>query len=76
VDDILLASSDVYLLLENKGFLSSHFNMKDLGEASYILGIEIHQDRRKGVLGPSQKSSIKKFLRNLISISVTPRLLQ
>jgi hypothetical protein len=53
VDDILLASSDVYLILEAKGFLSSHFDMKDLGEASYLLGIEIHQDRRKAVLGLS-----------------------
>jgi hypothetical protein len=42
VDDILLASSDVHLLLETKNFLSSHFDMKDFGEASYVLGIEIH----------------------------------
>jgi hypothetical protein len=51
VDDILLVNSDVHLLLETKDFLSSHFDMKDLGEAFYVLGIEIHQDRRKGVLG-------------------------
>ena len=48
VDDILLASSDVNLLLETKKFLSSNFDMKDLGEASFILGIEIHRDRKKG----------------------------
>ena len=42
VDDILLASSDVSLLLETKKFLSSKFDMKDLSEASFILGIEIH----------------------------------
>jgi hypothetical protein len=48
MDDILLASSDIHLLLELKDFLSSHFDMKDLGEASYVLGIEIHQDRKKG----------------------------
>ena len=42
VDDILLASSDVDLLLETKKFLFSRFDMKDLGEASFILGIEIH----------------------------------
>jgi hypothetical protein len=41
VDDILLASSDFHLLLETKGFLFSHFNMKDLGEASYVLGIDL-----------------------------------
>jgi hypothetical protein len=42
MDDILLASSDVSLLLETKRFLSSNFDMKDLGEASFVLGIEIH----------------------------------
>ena len=49
VDDILLASSDVNLLLETKKFLFSKFDMKDLGEASFVLGIEIHRDRRKRV---------------------------
>ena len=48
VDDILLASSDANLLLETKKFLSLNFDMKDLGEASFVLGIEIHRDRRKG----------------------------
>jgi hypothetical protein len=52
-DDILLASSDVSLLLETKRFLSSNFDIKDLGEASFVPGIEIHRDRRKGVLGLS-----------------------
>jgi hypothetical protein len=42
VDDILLASSDISLLLEIKSFLSSNFDMNDLGEASFILGIDIH----------------------------------
>jgi hypothetical protein len=50
VDNILLSISDVHLLLETKDFLSSHFDMKDLDEAFYVLGIEIHRDRRKGVL--------------------------
>jgi hypothetical protein len=47
VDDILLSSSDKNLLHEIKGFLSSNFDMKDLGDASYVLGIEIHRDRTK-----------------------------
>ena len=37
VDDILLASGDVNLLLEIKKFLSLKFDMKDLGEASLVL---------------------------------------
>jgi hypothetical protein len=42
VDDILLACSDKNLLHETKGFLSSNFDMKDLNDASYVLGTEIH----------------------------------
>ena len=63
VDDILHNSSDVGLLLETKKFLSSNFDMKDLGEASFILGIEIHRDRTKGVLGLSQKAYLEKVLK-------------
>jgi hypothetical protein len=63
VDDILLASSDKCMLHETKGFLSSNFDMKDLGEASYVLGIEIYRDRTKGVLGLSQKAYIEKMLK-------------
>ena len=63
MDDILLANSDVNLLLETKKFLSSKFDMKDLGEASFVLGIEIHRDREKGVLGLSQKAYLKKVLK-------------
>ena len=63
MDDILLAISDVNLLLEIKMFLSSNFDMKDLSEASFVLGIEIHRDRRKGVLGLSQKPYLEKVLK-------------
>jgi hypothetical protein len=37
----------------------SKFDMKDLGEASFVLGIEIHRDKSKGVLGLSQKTYIE-----------------
>jgi hypothetical protein len=63
IDDILLASSDVSLLLEMKRFLSSHFEIKDLGEARFVLGIEIHRDRVKEVLGLSQKIYIERVLK-------------
>ena len=44
VDDILLAANDTDLLIETKQLLFSHFDMKDLGEASYVLGIQILHD--------------------------------
>jgi hypothetical protein len=37
--------------------------MKDLGEASFILGIEIHRDTSKGVLRLTQKAYIEKVLK-------------
>ena len=41
VDDILLATNNLGLLHETKKFLSSNFEMKDMGETSYVIGIEI-----------------------------------
>ncbi|KAG8489197.1 hypothetical protein CXB51_017253 [Gossypium anomalum] len=63
VDDILLATNDIGLLHETKRFLSKHFEMKDLGDASFVLGIQIHRDRSRGILGLSQKNYIDKVLK-------------
>jgi Reverse transcriptase (RNA-dependent DNA polymerase) len=63
VDDILLASNDKNMMRETKKFLFKHFNMKDLGEASYVLGIKIHRDRNKGILGFSQQTYIDKIFK-------------
>ena len=62
VDDILLASSDIGLLHETKKFLSKNFEMKDLGNASFVLGIQILRDLSQGILRLSQKSYIEKVL--------------
>ena len=37
--------------------------MKDLGEASYILGIRIYRDRSRGLLGLSKSIYIEKILK-------------
>ena len=63
VDDILLATNDIGMLHETKRFLSKKFEMKDLGDASFVLGIQIHRDRSRGILGLSQKSYIEKNLK-------------
>ncbi|KAK1415826.1 hypothetical protein QVD17_31614 [Tagetes erecta] len=62
VDDILLASNSLDMLHESKRLLSHNFDMKDLGEASHIIGIEIHRDRPRGTLGLSQKAYIERVL--------------
>ncbi|RVW71052.1 Retrovirus-related Pol polyprotein from transposon TNT 1-94 [Vitis vinifera] len=48
VDDILLATNDKGLLHEMKQFLSKNFDMKDIGEASYVISIKIHRDKFQG----------------------------
>ncbi|KAM2924483.1 hypothetical protein COP2_040580 [Malus domestica] len=62
VDDILLASSCPQLLHSTKRMLSDNFEMKDLGEAHYVLGIEIVRDRKRRLLGLSQKGYIDRVL--------------
>jgi hypothetical protein len=54
VDDILLATSDLALLRETKNYISSNFEMKDIGENSYVIGIEVYRDRSKEKLYLSQ----------------------
>jgi hypothetical protein len=51
VDDILIIGNNIPMLNEVKQWLGSCFEMKDLGEAAYILGIQIHMDRSKRLLG-------------------------
>ncbi|KAL6318333.1 hypothetical protein AAG906_039425 [Vitis piasezkii] len=63
IDDILLASSDVNLLNDTKRILSANFNMKDLREASFVLGIEIYRDRSRNLLGLSQRAYINRVLK-------------
>jgi hypothetical protein len=60
--------------METKRFLSTNFDMKDLGEAAYVLGIEIHRDRCRGILGLSQRTYIEKVLKkyNMHKCSASP----
>ncbi|KAL0411190.1 UNVERIFIED_CONTAM: Retrovirus-related Pol polyprotein from transposon TNT 1-94 [Sesamum latifolium] len=63
VDDILLIGNDVKMLGDIKVWLSTQFSMKDMGEASYILGIKIYRDRSRRLLGLTQSSYIEKVLK-------------
>ena len=63
VDDILLIGNDIDLLNSVKSYLNSKFSMKDLGEASYILGIKIYRDRSRHLIGLSQSTYLDKILK-------------
>ena len=63
VDDILLIGNDIPTLLSVKSWLGKCFLMKDLGEAAYILSINIYRDRSQRLLGLSQSGYIDKVLK-------------
>ena len=62
VDDILLIGNDVGVLSSVRIWLSSQFDMKDLGEAAYILGIKLMRDRKNRMLRLSQVNYIDTIL--------------
>ena len=62
VNDILLIGNDVGVMSSVKVWLSSQFDMKDLGEAKFILGIKLWLDRKNKMLGLSQTGYIDKVL--------------
>ena len=63
VDDILLIGNDIPTLQSVKSWLGKCFSMKDLGEATYIIGIKIYRDRSKRLIGLSQSAYIDKVLK-------------
>jgi len=62
VDDILLVGNNLEMINAIKEWLSSVFEMKDLGEASYILGVKISRDRSRRLLSLSQETYLRKIL--------------
>uniref|UniRef100_A0A3Q7G619 Reverse transcriptase Ty1/copia-type domain-containing protein n=1 Tax=Solanum lycopersicum TaxID=4081 RepID=A0A3Q7G619_SOLLC len=61
-NDILISAKKKYDIQKLKGLLSAEFEMKDLGAARKILGMEIIRDRERRKLFLSQRSYIQKVL--------------
>jgi len=62
VNDSLLASSDLGLVHETKQLLSNTLDIKDLREASFVLGIKIQCDIYHCVLGLSERRYVDRVL--------------
>jgi Reverse transcriptase (RNA-dependent DNA polymerase) len=54
VDDIVLTNNDLTEMKKIKASLATEFEIKDLGELRYFLGIEVTQSK-KGVVLSQQK---------------------
>lgn len=46
VDDIIMASKSETLLLNTENFLKSKFEIKNLGDLKYYLGVQFYRDQR------------------------------
>ncbi|KAE8722570.1 Peptidyl-prolyl cis-trans isomerase FKBP62 [Hibiscus syriacus] len=62
VDDMLVAGPNKDHIKELNAQLAREFEMKDLGSANKILGMQIHRDRSNRKIWFSQKNYLKKIL--------------
>ena len=63
VDDMLVVGPSISEINKVKEHLKADFEMKDLGEARRILGMDIVRDRKKRKLWLFQSDYIKKTLK-------------
>jgi hypothetical protein len=62
VDDLLLLRNNMDVIKEVKSRLSSKFDMKDLGAANFILGMEIKRDRANKKIWLNQRKYVEMIL--------------
>ena len=72
MDDIFLVANNKGMLYEVKQFLSKKFDMKDMGETSYVISIKIHIERSQGILGLSQETYINRILERFSMKNCSP----
>ena len=58
-----LSANDIDLLVKTRQLLFRHFDMKDLGEASYLLGIQILHTRPSCIMRLSQQTYIERIMK-------------
>ena len=62
VDDILFIGNYFEMLSKVKIQLATQFQMKDLGETQYVLGIKIIRDRKNNIIALSEGNYIDSIL--------------
>ncbi|GKB57583.1 retrotransposon protein, putative, ty1-copia subclass, partial [Tanacetum coccineum] len=63
VDDIIIMGNHIPSLQSVKDYLGKFVAMKDLGEATFILGIKIYRDRSRRLIGLGQNAYMDKILK-------------
>jgi len=76
---LLLYVDDMFIFITSKSRsavdklkkdLSSEFEMKNLGEAKKVLGLEIEQDRKGDKISLMQKGIWRRYFRNSTSTAI------
>ena len=62
VDDLIILASDVDMINELKASLEREFEMSDLGELHFFLGVHFERDRRSRTITMHQRSYIETIL--------------
>jgi Reverse transcriptase (RNA-dependent DNA polymerase) len=62
MDDLFIFNKKLARINEIKGLLSKEFEMKDMGELGYFLGIQVHYDQVAGTIHISQAAYIDKVI--------------
>jgi len=62
VDEILMASDSLEMIIATMSWLTLNFNMKNMGDASYMFKVKIYKNRFKRILGHSQEMYLKNIL--------------
>ena len=70
IDDLLIFGTSLNVVHDAKHFLASNFDMKDLGEANVILGINILRDNDCITL--SQSHYVEKILKKFEHFDMSP----
>ena len=65
VDDIILAAKNEKQLKQVKENLSNKFDIKDLGELKYFLGIKVEQNKESGSISIGQPAYTENLLKGL-----------
>ena len=68
VDDMLIAWKSLHEISRMKALLRKEFDIKDLGAARKMLGMEIHRDRESVCLWLTQRGCLEKIV-DLFSMS-------
>jgi hypothetical protein len=62
VDDMMIAGSNKRVVDAFKAAIEKQFDVKDLGDLKWILGMEVIRDRQRRILSINQKVYIQKML--------------